>query len=110
MRKLTISVAKNYTDKNTNAVKTKWITVGSLVIQDDGKVFGEIEAIPVGATEFKFNAFERDNNQAQQQPQHNQSYNTPQGYGNEQYQQPQNAPQPNGQPPLVDDDGEEIPF
>ena len=37
MRKLTISVAKNYTDKNTNAVKTKWITVGSLIIQDDGK-------------------------------------------------------------------------
>ena len=88
MRKLTISVSKNYTDKNTNAVKTKWITVGSLVIQDDGKVFGEIEAIPVGATEFKFNAFERDNNQAQQQPQHNQNYNTPQGYGNGQYQQP----------------------
>ena len=82
MRKLNISVAKNYTDKNTNAVKTKWITVGSLVIQDDGKVFGEIEAIPVGITEFKFNAFDRDDNQ--HQPQHNQSYNTPQSYGRQQ--------------------------
>ncbi len=99
MRKLTISVAKNYTDKNTNAVKTKWIPVGSLVIQDDGKVFGEIEAIPVGATEFKFNAFERDNQNQQQPQQHNQNYNTPQGYGGRQ------------QPPVeyVDANGNPIP-
>jgi len=59
MRKMNISVAKSYTDKNTNAVKTKWINIGSLVIGDDGKVFGEIESIPVGVTELKFNCFDR---------------------------------------------------
>lgn len=94
MRKLNISVAKSYTDKNTNAVKTKWINIGSLVISDDGKVFGEIEAIPVGITELKFNCFDRDENrqgnysanpnsshnanQNQQQP--SQTYNAPHGH------------------------------
>jgi len=79
MRKMNISVAKSYTDKNTNAVKTKWINIGSLVIGDDGKVFGEIESIPVGLTELKFNCFDRDdkNNYQQQQPQ--QTYNAPHG-------------------------------
>ena len=77
MRKMNISYAKSYTDKRTNAVKTKWVNIGSLVIDDDGKVFGEIESIPVGVTELKFNAFDKDEkpNQTQQQ-----GYNTPQGY------------------------------
>lgn len=78
MRKLNISVAKSYTDKNTNAIKTKWITIGSLVIGDDGKVFGEIETIPVGISELKFNCFDKDESKSyqqsqpthQQQPQH----------------------------------------
>lgn len=74
MRKMNISVAKSYIDKNTNAQKKKWITIGSLVIGDDGKVFGEIEAIPVGITELKFNCFDKDENrtqtQGQQQTQH----------------------------------------
>ena len=93
MRKMNISVAKNYTDKTTNAIKTKWINIGSLVIGDDGKVFGEIESIPVGVTELKFNCFDRDekpqqhNNAAQ-----NAQYNSPQGYapqqGQPQTQQP----------------------
>jgi hypothetical protein len=87
MRKMNISVAKSYTDKNTNAVKTKWINIGSLVIGDDGKVFGEIESIPVGVTELKFNCFDRDesrsnnfansNSSNHQQPQ--QTYNAPHG-------------------------------
>lgn len=71
MRKMNISVAKSYTDKNTNAAKTKWINIGSLVISDDGKVFGEIESVPVGITELKFNCFDRDEAgvQTHQQPQ-----------------------------------------
>ncbi|MEN4053756.1 hypothetical protein [Sulfurimonas sp. NWX79] len=89
MRKMNISVAKSYTDKNTNAVKTKWINIGSLVIGDDGKVFGEIESIPVGITELKFNCFDRDENrthantaganQGYQQQQPAQQYNAPHG-------------------------------
>jgi hypothetical protein len=83
---MNISVAKNYQDKNTNAQKTKWITVGSIVIGDDGKVFGEIEAIPYGMTEFKFNCYDRDEKQPQQQHPNNgqqmqQQYQSPQGYG-----------------------------
>jgi len=91
MRRMNISVAKSYTDKNTNAVKTKWINIGSLVISDDGKVFGEIESIPVGITDFKINCFDRDDNnnqqpqQGYQQPQqpplqyHGETYNAPHG-------------------------------
>ena len=77
MRKLNISYAKSYIDKNTNATKTKWVNIGSLVIGDDGKVFGEIEALPVGATELTFNCFDRENNNQQQQPQ--QHYQAPHG-------------------------------
>ena len=53
MRKMNMSYAKSYIDKNTNATKTKWINIGNVVITDDGKVFGEIEVIPVGVTELK---------------------------------------------------------
>jgi len=93
MRKLNISVAKSYTDKNTNAVKTKWINIGSLVISDDGKVFGEIEAIPVGITELKFNCFDRDDNrQHSSSANPNNSYNANQSYSRQ--QQNDNRQQP----------------
>ena len=99
MRKMNISVAKNYTDKHTNAIKTKWINIGSLVIGDDGKVFGEIEAIPVGITELKFNCFDRDDSKAQS------SNNTQTNQG---YQQPQQPPSqqynaPHGQVPVYEE-------
>ena len=99
MRKMNISVAKSYTDKNTNAVKTKWINIGSLVISDDGKVFGEIESIPVGITELKFNCFDRDENRAQQN-------NAVANQGNQQQQQQQPAQQynaPHGQVPVYEE-------
>ena len=97
MRKMNISYAKSYTDKRTNAVKTKWINIGSLVIDDDGKVFGEIESIPVGVTELKFNAFDKDEktNQTQQQ-----GYNTPQGY---QQQPAQTYQAPHGEVPVYNE-------
>ena len=81
---MNISVAKSYVDKNTNATKTKWINIGSLIIGDDGKVFGEIESIPVGLTELKFNCFDRDENRTNPNPplqQHGQqqTYNAPHG-------------------------------
>ena len=98
MRKMNISYAKSYTDKRTNAVKTKWVNIGSLVIDDDGKVFGEIESIPVGVTELKFNAFDKDEKQTQPQQQ---NYNTPQGY---QQQQPAQTYQaPHGEVPVYNE-------
>jgi len=106
MRKLNISVAKSYTDKNTNAVKTKWINIGSLVISDDGKVFGEIEAIPVGITELKFNCFDRDENrQGNYSANPNSSGNTNQGYQQRpQQQQPQQTYQaPHGDVPVYNE-------
>lgn len=78
MRKMNMSYAKSYIDKNTNATKTKWINIGNVVITDDGKVFGEIEVIPVGVTELKFNCFDKEDKQTNQagyqQPQQ-QQYN-----------------------------------
>ena len=101
MRKMNISVAKSYTDKNTNAVKTKWINIGSLVIGDDGKVFGEIESIPVGITELIFNCFDRDENRA-----HANNNGANQGY--QQAQQAQQQPAqtynaPHGQVPVYEE-------
>jgi len=109
MRKLNISVAKSYTDKNTNAVKTKWINIGSLVIGDDGKVFGEIEAIPVGITELKFNCFDRDDNrQGNYSANPNTSGNTNQSYSRQQQndnrQQPAQTYQaPHGDVPIYNE-------
>jgi len=90
---MNINVAKSYIDKNTNATKTKWINIGSMVIGDDGKVFGEIESIPVGITELKFNCFDREDKQQpagqqQQQQQQQQQYQQPQP----QYQNAQGQP------------------
>lgn len=98
---MNISFAKSYIDKNTNATKTKWVNIGSLVVGDNGKVFGEIESIPVGATELKFNCFDKEDRQqpAQNNQQQYNSNNVPTVYvdrnGNpihnpqQQYQQPQ---------------------
>ena len=100
MRKLNISVAKNYTDKH-NAIKTKWINIGSLVIGDDGKVFGEIESIPVGVTELKFNCFDREDktqNNYQQQQQPTQNYQQQQQQPHHTDYQPQNMQQQQGAP------------
>jgi len=97
MRKMNISVAKSYTDKNTNAVKTKWINIGSLVIGDDGKVFGEIESIPIGITELKFNCFDRDENRAHS------NAGTSQGYQQAQQQPTQQYNAPHGQVPVYEE-------
>lgn len=68
MRKLNLTVPKKFIDNN-GVEQTKWINIGSMVIQDDGKVFGEIDSIPVGITELRFNGFER---REKQQPQYEQ--------------------------------------
>ena len=68
MRKLNLTLGKKYKDGNGEE-KTKWINIGSMVIQDDGKVFGEIDSIPVGITELRFNGFDRkEKQQPYQQP------------------------------------------
>lgn len=105
---MNISVAKSYTDKNTNAVKTKWINIGSLVITEEGKVFGEIESIPVGITELKFNCFDRDEAQTNQQPQP--SYQQTPPPQNQSYQQTPPAVQyKNKQGQLTDEYGNVLP-
>jgi len=66
MRKMNISVPMLYKDKH-GADKTKWINIGSLVINDDGKVFGEINATPIGAWDGSFNCFDKEDKQQAQQ-------------------------------------------
>jgi len=72
MRKLNISVPMLYKDKH-GADKTKWVNIGSLVIQDDGKVYGDISATPTGAWDGSFGCFDKE-----EKSQQGTSYQTPQ--------------------------------
>ena len=104
MRKLNISVPVKYTDRNGDT-KTKWVNIGGLVINDDGKVFGNIDAIPTDKNRDGsiscFDREERQNDNNQQQG----GYNQPQQQ--QQYQAPQ---QPNNVPTTyVDANGNPIP-
>lgn len=96
--------AKPYTANNEQ--KTKWVKLGTCVLMPDGKMFGDLDAIPSGAW---FNGsiqfFEQDqqsngqqqNNGGQQQQQG--GYGAPQqqqmtpGYGNQQQNNVGNRPQ-----------------
>ena len=69
MRKLNISVPTKYTDRNGDT-KTKWVTIGGLVVADDGKIFGNIDAIPVDKNwDGTINCFDREERQQQGQQQ-----------------------------------------
>ena len=48
MTKYNIMCAKPYTTKN-NEAKTKWVKLGTCVLTDEGKRFGDLDAIPTGA-------------------------------------------------------------
>ena len=47
MKRLNIMAAKAYTTKQGED-KTQWVKIGSAVQTDDGKMFGNIDAIPSG--------------------------------------------------------------
>lgn len=89
--------AKAYTTQN-NEQKTKWVKLGTCVLMPDGKMFGDLDAIPTGAWfDGSIQFFEQDQQQnnsggqqqqnyGSQQPQQN-GYQAPQQqYGNQQTQ------------------------
>ena len=96
-------VVGNYKDpQNPNAMKNRYKTIGELITMqgDDGSVyqFGEMWG-PHGST--KFNVYEQQDNNRQQQPPHNQGYDNqppphqaaPQGYNQPPNNQPMGAHQ-----------------
>ena len=89
MKKYNIMAAKPYTQNNEQ--KTKWVKIGSVVQMPDGKMFGDLDAIPAGAWfDGSIQLFEQDQQSQGGQPQQgnqNQQYNQPQqqNYGNQQY-------------------------
>ena len=94
MKKFNIMCAKPYTTKN-NEAKTKWVRLGSCVQTEDGKMFGDLDAIPTGAWfdgSIQFFEQEQQNQQGGQQNQ-NQSY----GQQNQQNTQQQSYGQPQQQ-------------
>jgi len=107
MRKMNISVPMMYKDKH-GADKTKWINIGNIVITDDGKVFGDINATPVGDWDGSFSCFDREEKQNNNQNQ-NQNQTHPQGYNqNQSYQAPQQEYK-NAQGQVTDANGNVLP-
>ena len=47
MKRYNIMSAKRYTKKD-NTEGTKWVKLGSVVQSDDGKMFGDLDSIPLG--------------------------------------------------------------
>ena len=81
MKKFNIMCAKPYKTKSGED-KTKWVRLGSCVQTDDGKMFGDIDAIPTGAWfEVSIQFFEQE-----QQNQQGGQQNQQQGYGQQQQQ------------------------
>jgi len=80
MKKFNIMCAKPYVTKQ-NEEKVRWIKLGTCVQTDEGKMFGDLDAIPSGAWfDGSIQFFEQDqqnqNNGGQnQQQQQNQAYN-----------------------------------
>ncbi len=76
--------AKPYTTKD-NEQKTKWVKLGTCVQTDEGKMFGDLDAIPTGAWfDGSIQFFEQD-----QQNQNNGGQNQQQNNSYNQQQQPQ---------------------
>ena len=72
MRRFNIMAAKAYITKSGEQ-KTRWVKLGSIAMMDDGKMFGEIDAMPSGAWfDGSINLFEQDQQQRQGQQQPNQ--------------------------------------
>lgn len=89
MKRYNIMTAKKY-QKQDGSQGTKWVKLGSIVMSNDGKMFGDIDCVPTGSWfDGSIHLFEAEqqpsnNNQGGQynQPQQqNNSYN-PNNYGN----------------------------
>ena len=102
MTKYNIMAARPYRTKQGED-KTRWVKLGSCVMTDEGKMFGDLDAIPAGAWfDGSIQFFVQEERQQQpQQPQQG-NYNTPQGYGQQpqhtDYRKPQQQPQQPMQP------------
>ncbi len=91
MKRFNIMAAKTY-PKQDGSQGTKWVKLGSVVQNNEGKMFGDLDSVPTGSWfDGSIHLFEAEqqqsnNNQAgqynqpQQQPQNN-NYN-PNNYGN----------------------------
>ena len=89
MKKFNIICAKPYTTKQ-NEEKVKWVKLGTCVQTDDGKMFGDIDAVPTGAWfDGSIQFFEQDNqnqnNGGQSQQQNNGQQQQQGGYNGQQY-------------------------
>lgn len=83
--------AKPYTTKD-NEQKTKWVKVGTCVQTDDGKMFGDLDAVPTGAWfDGSIQFFEQDQQNQQNGGQQNQQQGN--GYGQQQGGYGQQQPQ-----------------
>lgn len=99
MKRYNIMTAKKY-QKADGSQGTKWIKLGSIVVNQDGKMFGDLDCIPTGAwfdgSIQLFDADQQSNNgQANnysnqgnngQPQQQNSQYNQANNYGNNQQQ------------------------
>lgn len=87
MKRFNIMTAKKY-PKQDGTQGTKWVKLGSVVMKDDGKMFGDLDCIPTGSWfDGSIQLFE-----AEQQQQSNNSQSQPQQNSNSAYanNQPQN--------------------
>lgn len=93
MKRFNIMTAKAYS-KADGSQGTKWVKLGSVVMKDDGKMFGDLDSIPTGSWfDGSIQLFEAEqqqqnnnqNNQGQPQQQQNNNYNS-NNYGNYQGQ------------------------
>ena len=48
MKRFNIMAAKAYAKKD-GTQGTKWVKLGSVIMQDDGKMFGDLDSIPLGS-------------------------------------------------------------
>lgn len=91
MKRFNIMTAKSYS-KADGSQGTKWVKLGSVVMKDDGKLFGDLDSIPLGSWfDGSIQLFEADQQQQSNnnQPQQNSYQNNNNGYGNSQPQQQQ---------------------
>lgn len=89
MRRFNIMVAKKY-PKSDGTTGTKWVKLGSVVQQQDGKMFGDLDSVPIGAWfDGSIQLFEADQQQQSNNSQQGQYNQSQQGYNQQQpYQYP----------------------
>ena len=78
--------AKKYT-KADGSEGTKWVKLGSVVMNDEGRMFGDLDAIPCGSWfDGSIQLFEAEQANNQTQKHNNNQQNSNQHQNNNQYQ------------------------